>query len=254
MRNFFKLHGVSLSAANNLPQIALTDTDKAIGSIPGWLGFWDPANINAEKIPNGVTNALHSAAASIPTGTLNGHPVLNLTDANSTSVLPDVAIPQTEFSFFGVVAPIIDTSEMNIAVWDAADLGTAGARGFRFGIQDDLNECYVAFDGTQSANPVERRVIRYTPATSFVGRTVLLMATFSIDEGWRIFENGVEVVSEPTEKDPLNAAYLAGEWRLYSYGRGKFGEAGLLDIDLGKAANAGYRRAIENLFMTKYAI
>lgn len=256
MRRYYPVTGLSLPDASALPVVSATPQDLAIAAIPGWLAYFDPAHVTATAAQNGVTGALLTDSGTgdgLLTGTLGAMQSIAASDENNTRLLSDVALDPAAWTMFAVARPVVRTgSANNLVTW--AGVEVEATIGPKFGFRADCSRLQVWGTNTAGSNADTGLRLSYTPETTFAGRTALVMATFSTQDGLRLYENGVLVASNGSDKAPLEARFGAGQWEWLAYGRGDYGNFGALSIDLGRAANAGYRRRLEAYLMTKYGI
>lgn len=259
MIRYLKLRGVSLEAANGLPTISITPEGKAMGSIPGWKMLLDPA---------------------YPAGT----GLLNRARANDVLNTIDAALEPGDFGQFAngeiaysmgnsITKRLPSTFAMNVDAWSAFFVlsidrsGTASGGTELMRPEDRLSDGIgpritvrtngqFAIIGTRDSN------IRLdTGGNSFPDDSVrVMMATFSVREGLRIFDNGKLVAENGNDRAPLDEQFTAGEFAFFRSRPSSgiesclIGMTGILDIDLGWPEHAGYRRAIERFLMDKYGI
>ena len=91
---------------------------------------------------------------------------------------------------------------------------------------------------------------------NFYDRTVYCMATFSIDDGLRLFVNGAEVAHDPTQTAPLTSDYIqlfapGGMGAVGGYS-GYMGRIGLLDTCLAELPSE--KAALDAWLMELYGI
>lgn len=266
MIRFQVLHGVELSGATSLPTVTRTDEGRAMGAVPGWGMFGDPAYVY-----------------------LDDNTMLNRASGAITEMFfPENPINLGSFPDSG--APAIDMSQLGFAVYGSSDVnpashtlfavlmldaehgpGDAQIRNMGYG-----NGAYAEEDGEITLN------WGYLPQTSSLtvrehsvganntagqssarlnavvgdvfGETHLFMMTFSTRDGLKLFLDGELVGENKDDKRPLTRDFNAGEWTMFRNCRGYYGMHGLINIDLGWPEHAGYRRSIERFLMGKYGI
>lgn len=250
MRRIIALDGVSIPDASDRQAYTLTPADRAMAHIPGWCLYVDPDHIvsgNARNVamPRTMTgnNGTPNARTTMPD---SDAPAFDVTGARH--IRPNLDFPLEAWSVFAV-AHLTGASSRQWLVGAIADPAAGGLRpslGFSLG-------------SGHAAVWSEENVARVTcasrpPHANFTGRTILFMFTFSIREGLRIFVDGIQAASNPTDTAVFTSGYGAGEWRFLHGCRGLFGNIGLLSIDLGWEEHADFRREIEDFHRKKYTI
>jgi hypothetical protein len=246
MRNVVELDGVEIPGATG-PVVGLTALDRAIGHLPGWVVFYDPEVIvtgNARNMarPNSITtnNGTANETGAFP---VSDQVAFDLPGARQ--VRPNIAHPNNEWTAFAVVR--LSSSSIAQHLGGTATPPGSG-RSPDYGFIPNGNTAVIWDRG------VNVRLCEYTPATSFAGRTALVMFTFSTRDGMRIFENGNQVAHSPGANSVFTAGFNAGEWRHWNGMRGLIGNFGLLSVDLGWSENLGFRRRLSDYMLAKYAI
>lgn len=253
MIRYQKLHGVNVGAASALPAVPISPEGQAMGSVPGWRIFLDPAHtVNGaprnRALPNNVTSL---SSESLAAGVFdNGSPAFQFNE--TMSIQPNVSINNETWTAFCVVKLAEGPGGTAADFVDSIDSWEEPALSVRYGfnVTKESMTYYTGYSVSAEGNRA-----RYTlPEGSFVDRTVLAMWTFSTRDGIRLFIDGKLEDHAEDDKRPFDVGYLAGEWRMFNGFRGLVGMSGMLDIDLGWAEHTGHRRAIEKFLMNKYEI
>lgn len=259
MRNHQIIKGVRVKNATGLSSIDIKPEDTAIGNVPGWNTLLDPDYVfpDGQRVLNRVNQGQYATSLSgsgsgidgINTGTMASGET-GFESGSGTSDLLGINMPTawnpTAWTFFAVCEfensqnvqylvrsdeevdagefqPVISIDEGGeaIRVWDSY------RRGFRL----------------SADNP---GIVQYVP--------FLVMVTFSVDLGLKIWKDGEIIASDATATEPLTTDYQAGEWAVLRNCRKRFGYVGLLDVDLSVEKMLGDRRALERFLMQKYGI
>ncbi len=258
MIRYERLNGVSIPGSAS-PVIQMTEEGKAIGHIPGWVLFTDPDYLIGDK---GIRNRAKSNSVCVGTEVLvksffsSGASAITRSSDVSTNTMAKIPeqLPTTEFSWFGVYQAPLNT--------------TSGVSFIRHIISTP--------EGGISLNVVRRAatsgiVVSARPTdTTFRAETrggifdlsdetpKLVMVTFSLEMGVKIFVNGRLEAENPTDTRPLNTGFLPNETVMgvggAFAGTALQGMTGLLSIDLSKPEYSGYRLLIEKFMKEKYAI
>lgn len=247
MRKVLILDGVSLPGATGKPVVTLTPADRAMAHIPGWVCYFDPdyivdGNARNMALPDNITqnNGTPNTATTFP----GGAAAFDVPDARH--IRPNVAFPREAWSVFAVIRPSFSVVPQHLVGTTTPPEGEA--------VSPEMGFTANATTARIWSNGISTTRASYSPPTTFEDRTTLIMFTGSTRDGLRIYENGVEVASEPGDTAAIDAGYEPGEWRFLNGVRGLVGNFGLLSIDLGWAEHAGYRRSIERFLMDKYGI
>lgn len=230
--------------------ISPDELDKSIGYIPGWKALLDPDYL----VGGGVLNRASGGVINPPTpwtssniGILpNGKTAFRISTNTNNRLISDVSINPTAWSVFFLIN---ETSVSPSGSRDliAPEVLTGAGIALRVAIRTTRQ---ISIYPTAATTP------RLTVAASAVpaSQTFLLMCTGSVEQGLRIFINGVQVAQDATKTEPLNDQISPGQYSFYRNNSGS-GDllaslTGLIDGDMGKAENAGLRRSIERTLMT----
>lgn len=251
MSQFLILDGEELPGST-APAYTVSAAGQAFGHIPGRKLFLDPDYVYDGRAMDRVTGALTlnldnpQTIDTFPNGAAGFRSPSEGTTGRT--IQPGCAFNPSAWSFAFVARLAEHNDYHRVASAISSDVDAPSPR---FGFNSTGG--YFNFWDYPSNNGGSE-ILRYTPAVSFIDRTVLLMVTFSGRDGLRFFENGVQVAAEPEWVTPFSEAYGAGEWQILYRCRGLFGDILLYDVDLGWAEHAPYRRAIERYEMTKFGI
>lgn len=252
MRQILQLPIETLPGATGRPQRQLTDYDRALAGIlddngnPAWAFFAAPEYLTGDNVRNLAPNPV---VVTTNNGTANGTEVVDdrlfFALPGARQVWPAMAHPTDEFTAFAVVRLATSgVAQHFVGTYPVPASGFAPEYGFNAG----AGEPRVWSLGIVST------LAQYTPAVSLIGRTALMMWTFSVARGWSIWENGVEMVNQPAQNNPFDGGFASGAWRFFNGVRGHVGPFGLLTVDLARAEHSGSRRRIEAFLMEKYGI
>lgn len=260
MFRFQRINGVRLDNTNGLPTVQRTPEGIAMGAVPGWLELLDPDYCDpvALTVRNRARSRMHFSAQGG-----NGLP-LDTFPGNATAFAPSdgvitridssgVAMDPTRWSFFAVVMPSTSSSsDHNNLVRGSDNVSIGEDVGLRIQISRVSGALSVlSYSPFVSPNPIR---IGYSSDLIAKGTPTLVMLTFSTRDGLSIFENGVLVAQNVTDKRPLTQGWQAGN-RAYLRGcRGLYGMIGMLNLDLGWYEHTAYRQSIEQFLLTKYGI
>lgn len=256
MQRFIALNGVRLENANGLPAIQRTPEGVAMGNIPGWAMLADPDYVSDAE--QWVRNrARPNSKGPVNAGTLrlgefdNGATALNPIIGDNFTYQSTVEINPNEWSAFVVVQP---TASSGAPMAPMRATQTTDELCLRLGIPASNLDEFIVYESTDPDLSNPRRA-SYTANFSDRTTPALMMACFSVGRGITLYDNGLQVVRVEDDKRPLQAG-LSGENNItcLDYYRGKMGLSGMLNIDLSKADNYGYRRSIERFVMNKYGI
>lgn len=256
MYQYLKIPGLVVGDA--APAADLLPEDIAMGHIPDWLCLFDPEYASDggaydRARPPVLAEVDSSPNHGIPRSVFpNGQPAFNPTSSAFTSWNADVAFPRDAWTVFAVVRTASGSTGSAQFFVGPKQASPESSPIPAVGLSQDNAHFRVWAHG--SAVPAGAARIGYTPSVGFLNRTALLMATFSIRDGLRLFENGVQVAANAADKAPIAATYAPGEWNFLRFTRGLYGMTGVLSRDLGQAENAPYRKAIETFLLTKYGI
>lgn len=255
MQRFMVINGVRLDNATGLPSIDRTEEGAAIGNIPGWDGgmLTDPDYVSTAE------QWVRNRARPVSKGpVLGGTLRLGTFDNTATAFNPisgdnfqyrsTVDLNPNAWSAFAVIQPVASTgAPMDVikATTSTTDLC------LRLSIDAAALNDFIVYESTGALT----RRAEYT--ANFTTRTqpTLMMVTFSVEKGITIYDNGTQVVQAEGDKRPLVAG-LTGDNNITNLNlfRGRAGYSGILNVDLSKTENSGYRRAIEKFVMNKYGI
>ncbi|MEG1203439.1 MAG: hypothetical protein RSD82_14850 [Comamonas sp.] len=256
MIRYEKLQGVKLPAVGG-PSIVVTPEGKAMGHIPGWKALIDPSYL----VDTGTRNR------ALPSNILKGLDALTYGafGGNTAFTLP----PRSRSN--GPIARF----DMNPSAWTwfcvvKNEMVTPGGASYLLSPISSIVGGILPYIVLRTAGQVS--VASELPQVSTVYRVSadtaalsgspasLIMVTFSTSEGIKMFKNGALVAENKADKNALTDGYQSGNLQVMPAGATRasgsllLGLQGLLDIDLGAAENAGYRRIIERFILAKYSI
>lgn len=247
MKRIIEMPGVAVPEATNLPNITRSAEGVAMAHVPGWVAFIDPAVVQGNRPRNRArAKSLATLSGTLTMGEFaQGVPAFNTVGGEiRLGGLPE--IDPTQWTAFYVINPVANATASYDLARSIADAASPGLS-LRVGLNANAVRASIYEGGTASR-------LFYAPTVPFIGRTTLLMYTFSMRDGLRIFENGAQVAQNADDKRPLTSGFGANEYQLYRTNRGLTGMTGILSRDLGQPDNAGYRRSIEQFIMAKYNI
>lgn len=253
MIQYAKIPGLRLTSATGLDSVPISEDGQRIGAIPGWNVLINPAYRNNGQVRNRVIAGkyLTNQSGQQDFGAFpSGADALDMI-AEANRIHPDAQINKNAWTVFSVVR--LDSANNVNASKDIARAVSGTAQGDftpRLAFANSGNSIGI-YQGTASTTSL----INYVRPDGYLDQTTLVMFTFSTREGLRIFADGVEGAHGPSFTTPFDAQDGPGEWGFLSGGmRGLAGHTGLLDIDLGWAEHAGYRRALESYMFELYGI
>lgn len=253
MIRYTRVDGLSLGADSGLPAINISQDGQRIGSIPGWNTLLTPDSKQGNEPRNRVVGGQYLTAAfsnplsagEFPNGALSF-------DRNNTNRFTGLTnINKSAWTFFIVVHQrTIATAGIDFLQGILAE-STPGLRSPRLALNNDATD-FALYEEAGTTNAVARLEL-----TSFVGRTALLMATYSDGNGVNLYENGAVGASNPSaesfeELDRSGQYYWLNGFTVDR--AADVGHAGLLDIDMSRPENAGHRRVLENYMFELYGI
>lgn len=265
MRYYQRYHGVVLKNSNGLPSIRPTPEGEAIASIPDWVDYLDPdeLNLTPDWVRNrAVENSLY-AASGVPVVTQfpNGTTAFTMTNAANYNVTADAAslpIDPTKFTVFAVMMPTAVQSELNENLIVRGNSESTGPElGLRIGAtRVSGNLFFKEFSSGNNTGASTPNPERLSAATNYIGRPrpSLAMWCSSIVGGLNIFDNGALAASAPNDKRVITLDMGTGQRSYFRGARGRYGVCGILNRDLSLPENEGYRLAIEQYLFARYSI
>lgn len=264
MLNYQVIHGVNIPNATGLKAIKRTPEGAAMGGIPGWQVMIDPAYSKPSELA-----ALNRASgdqcpvtaiSSMTIGQMAGNPSFDLRSSDTSKRF-----------FINPIGANVDPDRWTVfSVINYADKAAGGASGGQWiaraaesnVIDGELilsvavprsggSTFYVQEAGGGSA---ERVVGNMTPALIDRSTPTLLMATFSVERGLTLYDNGRQIERNESDKRPLTHALEGSELRFFQEGYSEYGLSGVINNDLSAPENEGFRRAMERFLMQKYGI
>lgn len=263
MIRFLEVDGVRL-ADGPLPVIARTPEGRAMGHVPGWALMTDPDYV---KVPDAATVEQRTVLDRV-----SGTKLLASRSVGETELITDPASGQTLVHASGEDGTYLQwygESDINPDRWTVwAVLAGEGNRSRNFIILSDPGNSSsgISLSISYSMASGDLRIYEYDADTTGVpqrlsapaglnsGGLKLVMATFSIESGLKIFVNGELAAAAPEDRRALTRGYQAGGYRMFRLFRGRYGMAGILNLDLGAPQHVAYRQAVERFLMEKYVI
>lgn len=257
MRNHQIIKGVHVKNSTGLPSININPEDTAIGNVPGWNTLLDPDYVfpDGQRVLNRVNKGEYATSRSsgsidgINTGTMTSGET-GFESGSESSDLLGIDMPTawnpTAWTFFAV-CEFENSQIVQFLVRDNAgvDVGEF-APVISFNAVGDAIRVWDRRDGGFRLSADNPGIVQYVP--------FLVMVTFSVDLGLKIWKDGEILASDATATEPLTAGHQAGEWAVLRNCRKRFGYVGLLDVDLSAEEMSGDRRALERFLTTKYDI
>lgn len=263
MLSIKKLAGVHVNEA--LPVLAIDEAESKIARIPGWKlfitphkAFLDPATKRITERVNGTQLVPASISGdTFALGTLpDGNPSFEMgmdSQSTPTAYTSSLFVDSGEITEFAVVRAY-------------ADLGTY-ERMYLFLREDgntiDTGKVFIGLGLSPTAIHVTREttgqartsVITDTnhAAAYTAGKLVYIMATYSADQGYALYVDGVlagTTVPDGAPLDPDTVLSIGYSNKL----RCAIGAMGVLGIDLSKPINAGYRAALDAWVESKFTL
>lgn len=254
MRYYQRANNVRLKASAGLPILKVTPEGRMIGNVPGWNVFISPDFVNAsESTVRNRAAGIDCVADNVIISELMGNPMLFSGNTggqfNSIKLNPGVAINPDEWSF--VILGKVESNETSSQSFSAPNNSDADVIAPRVGFTNTGSTFRVYENGSINSP------FRLSYVGDFHNRSTptLLIVTFSVKNGLKIFDNRQLVAAAPDDKRPLNNQYGANHWSMLGpLLRGYWGMCGQLNIDLGDAENESYRNFIEDLLIEKYSV
>ena len=260
MIKYEQLENISLNTST-LGKLTLTEEGKALGHIPGWKMLVDPAyrsngtkGLRNRALPG---NFLVGTEDIVDKTFQNGAAGFSSTSVGySNAPLANFNINPTEWTYFGVLEASVVTNTSFLA------RSIMGPGGDEVGLYIFITASgALAIDSKQPAPPYVYRLRSKDWVLGQSAGAKLLMITFSVEKGLKLYINGGLSAENTTDTQPLTASLVAaGAFRLFQQTPSDlenpivFGNQGFLDIDLSKTENIGYRKQIERFMKTKYGI
>lgn len=252
MIQYAKIPGLHLTSATGLDSVPISEDGQRIGAIPGWNVLINPDYAQNGLMRNRVVagkflgnSVSPQAFGEMPNG------AKSLAYSSNNRINPDTQINKDAWTVFAVIR--LSSADSINASKDIARANSGNTQGDftpRLSLSNAGGSIGI-YENTESTTSL----INYARDGGYLDQTVLVMFTFSTREGLRIFADGVEGAHGPEFTTPFDAQDGPGEWGFFGGGiRGQAGHAGLLDIDLGWAEHAGYRRALEVYLFELYGI
>lgn len=257
MRNHQIIKGVHVKNSTGLSSININPEDTAIGNVPGWNTLLDPDYVfpDKQRVLNRVNQGQYATSRSSGgVSSINTAPMTSgetgFESGSESSDLLGIDGPTawnpTAWTFFAVCEfENSQVAQYLVRSTERADEGefqptiTLNALGEAINVWDRRNR-------VTRLSATDPGIVEYVP--------FLVMVTFSVDLGLKIWKDGEILASDPNATEPLTAGYQAGEWAIFRNCRKRFGYVGLLDVDLSAEKMSGDRRALERFLMDKYDI
>lgn len=230
--------------------------DEGITFIPELSVLLDPERAG----PGGVLNRWTSRTLSPPTPWTSanlgvfpeGLPAFDVQNTTANRIPSDVAINPTSWTAFFVLN-VTSTEVSGSRDLIAPEVLSGDGIGLRISLRTS---------GQLSVYPTTVTTPRLTVSAAAIpaAQTFLLMVTFDVEDGLRVFVNGVQVAHDPTKTEPLNDQIGPGQYSFYrnNSGTGDLlgGLTGLTGFGLGNpdAVTTAYRRALERAVIQHYGI
>lgn len=247
------------------PSVGLLPEDEALGYIPDWALFLDPDYLVGTGAGGGLYNRVDNArltnrasetgaAAAVPVGVLpgSGLPAFAPSSSAVMSITSPVPINRDRWTFFTVGQYETSGNSQHLAVSMEANVAADPGINPRVGATPSANELVVWTYGAYGDQSERRRI--GSGALLLTSRVSLLLWSFSIERGLTLRANGAEVKRAANDRRPLTAGYLANQWRLFAFMRGKFGMTGLINRDLTSPENAAHLASLEGFMMQRYSL
>lgn len=257
MRNHQIIKGVHVKNSTGLPSINIKPEDTAIGNVPGWNTLLDPDYVfpDKQRVLNRVNQGQYATSRSgggidgINTGTMASGET-GFESGSESSDLLGIDMPTawnpTAWTFFAV-CEFENSQGVQFLVRDSVGVDAGEfAPNISFNAVGDSIRVWNNRDEGFRLSATNPGIVQFVP--------FLVMVTFSVDLGLKIWKDGEIIASDPTATEPLTAGYQAGEWSVLRNCRKRFGYVGLLDVDLSAEKMSGDRRALERFVMNKYDI
>ena len=241
------------AAPETARQLEFTSEGLAMGSIPGWRMLLDPDHlIGTDSIRNrAIRGGVAVNNSAIPIGAFGNGGAAFEPVGGATVIAPvNTAVNPDSWSLFCILqyasSPFV---QLLVSAVDTEAVGIPLQIGY-----SASGATLIIYGGAATSGAPQRLSTTVNLASTGSLSPQLFMFTFSTRDGLRIYRNGEVIASDPTDTHPLDVATGADEWQVLRRTRGLHGMMGLLDIDLGWAEHAPYRRRIEQFVKSKYDI
>lgn len=254
-----RLKGVNLNKAVSISQINTNELELAAAAVPGWKMLLNPSSAFFDETTGVIKNRVVSNSKAAPRTGTTALPTLGQFSGGQASFNTPASA--------GVRIYDVDV-KVNFNSWSAffvcflpGGIGPDEVFGVKIAVADPDYALRFGFnsEGTLRVwrGSTSARLSHGTGEADYYNQLVYCMATFSTNDGLRLYRNGVEVATALSDKAPLTI----GDFALFSSSNsgsggfnGKLGHIGLLDIGLSDTANATYRQIIDEWIKDFYGI
>lgn len=251
MQHSITVHGAKAADTTGLKRIPSTPEGIAFGKVPGKVAYHDPDYADAslgwarERVDN-----TKSPFDGVITELANGQKVFGSADeTQATRIDFNAEVDPNRWTSICVGFPRERPASVTpLMLMEYQNTVGEGNLALLLSIEQ------VNFNNYQLLEDTRTGGVRISYNGGFGARTSLsiLMTTFSVERGLKMYDGGELVASNDDDKRPLELT--DGVYNLYRNGRGQFGPSFLLNTDLSDPENAGFKRAIEKFLMDKYSI
>lgn len=258
MIKYQRISGVKLGESTQSVKVITTPEGRAMGAIPGWSVFVDPAYASPDYARNrAVSSSTPYFSGAIAFSEIEGEPAFNFSNEQPGRLQAPIGgeINKDRWSVFFVTAGASGEGSSSSPRQEIVSPSDSEVEGLclRIVIASPPSWPVSIYEGAGRDDGQPRR-LDYL-GTELGGETpALIICTFSIEHGLAIWRDGEKVAEDSSDRRPLTAATGPGDYEMFRYRRGKQGMAGILNIDLSAPENTGHRRAIEKFLMSKYDI
>lgn len=252
MRKYQVVEGVI--AGEDAQAFELDQESLVVGGVQNWLALIQAKESTDKEVLNRVSGSKlkDTSNRNILKSKINNVDCFNAATTSETIRLDaDFDLNPNEFSIFAVCSPVVrDQAGASNIIAGASSIttGTTLACGF----SADASQFAVNRRGGAYWSGAPR--LMYTPVKSFLNRNTLIMVTFSVDGGLKIFENGVLVAENKDDKTPLDFEFKSGEFSFLRGFQGKSDSIGVINSDLSKVIYQSDKQALDKFFIEKYSV
>ncbi|EKD1480629.1 hypothetical protein RQV66_001247 [Vibrio alginolyticus] len=256
-----KIKGLNVTHAVSPMKVPFDQNELAAASIPGWRMLLSPGKNYYNEDNGDLLNRISPLVPvsprgekmyqAVPSEFVNGKECLAFPDSGYTSIYDTgVEVNKTAWTVFAVVNLTPDTPH-EIFTPHGEDIVDDTSYGLRVGFNN--TGIFRIWRGDTSIR------LAHGDGALYMDQLVYVMATYSTNDGLRMYRNGVEVATSPDDKAPLTVSrftlFGTALGTISTSGmNGQFGEMGVMDISLGEPENDSYRRAVDEWLMNKYSI
>lgn len=268
MINLIKFHNLTIPTPNNLPRLVERPED-VLANIPGWALFTVPeysseADNRIRNIANGTLSSPRSNTQLVKGHFPTGRTSFEIFDDDQELGLSFFVTPESinpnEWTVFvcGTIRPNDTTgSESGRIIRPTQVTGDSDEVALHCAWNRTNGNPLIFTTTTTSPGNNPIRLSANFSSAPIVERTqpTLFMYTFSVDNGLAIRDGRNLVASAPDDRRPLSLLPQGeNSYIQLQNTRGVYGFSGVINKDLSKPENAGFRTALEDFAIANYDI